>query len=173
MACIGRNARTAAGDHFGWHPSTGPDIDKRDGHIFVNNLLTGDKNFNRPLFFVWQPASLCDQVKNSQLKQLDNNVYVSGSNKIDTLILWSSAQTSNCQISFSSPADLQKLYPDFSIHCKYFPNYNKQLFKSSELGNYQLLETFPGSNSALRLPDEISKLLGQSKQYVGAYLPIK
>jgi hypothetical protein len=49
VACIGRNARTAAGDHFGWHASTGPDIDKREGHAFVNNLLTADGNFDRPL----------------------------------------------------------------------------------------------------------------------------
>ena len=55
VACIGRNGRNAVADHFGWHPSTGPDVDKRDGHIFVNNLLTNDYNFDRPLLFVWQP----------------------------------------------------------------------------------------------------------------------
>ena len=55
-ACIGRNGRVAAGDRFGWHASTGPDVEKRDGHEFVNNLLTGDASYQRPLLFVWQPA---------------------------------------------------------------------------------------------------------------------
>ena len=44
-ACFGRDKRSAAGDHFGWHPSTGPDVDQRFGHVFVNNLLTGDAEF--------------------------------------------------------------------------------------------------------------------------------
>jgi len=60
-ACIARNARSAVGDHFGWHPSTGPNVDERDGHIFVNNLLTGDENFNRPLLYVWQRIRCVDR----------------------------------------------------------------------------------------------------------------
>ncbi|HPR31426.1 MAG TPA: right-handed parallel beta-helix repeat-containing protein, partial [Prolixibacteraceae bacterium] len=61
IACIGRDQRSAQGDHFGWHPSTGPDVDERDGHIFVNNLLSGDNDFKRPLMFVWQPDVMCEQ----------------------------------------------------------------------------------------------------------------
>ena len=45
MACFGRTGRVPAGDHFGWHSRTGPDVDKREGHIFVNNLLTGRQEF--------------------------------------------------------------------------------------------------------------------------------
>ncbi|MGA7720550.1 MAG: hypothetical protein WCA84_05165 [Ignavibacteriaceae bacterium] len=58
VACIGRNGRNVVADHFGWLPSTGPDVDKPDGHIFVNNLLTGDYYFDRHLLFVWQPHSI-------------------------------------------------------------------------------------------------------------------
>ncbi len=58
IACVGRNGRVAAGDRFGWHATTGPDVDERDGHVFVNNLLVGCTEFTRPLLFVWQPASL-------------------------------------------------------------------------------------------------------------------
>jgi hypothetical protein len=46
-ASIGRKERSAVGDHFGWHPSTGPDVDERDGHVFVNNLLTAGENYHR------------------------------------------------------------------------------------------------------------------------------
>ena len=81
MACIGRNGRVPAGDHFGWHSSTGPDVDKREGHIFVNNLLTGDKGFTRPLLFVWQPASLCNQLTRPELSQFDYNVFERGTER--------------------------------------------------------------------------------------------
>ena len=173
-ACIARNARSAAGDHFGWHPSTGPDVDKRDGHIFVNNLLTGDKNFKRLLLYVWQPSSLCEQVSNSQLKQLDYNVYVRESGTADNpLILWSPVKNDKCQQSFKSLDGLQKLYPEFSEHSQYFPDYNGPLFKSFELGDYKLLQTFPGFDSGIQLPEEVSKLLGQSKKFIGAYPPVQ
>ncbi len=175
-ACIGRTARSAAGDPFGWHPSTGPDVDERDGHIFVNNLLTGDKNFKRLLLFVWQPAGLCEKVNNSQLKQLDYNIYVRSSNTSDNpIILWSPVKNENCRLTFNSLAGLQKLHPEFSANSRYFTDYNGPLFKSSELGNYQLLQAFPGSTAATRFPDEIMKLLGLSKKddrFIGAYPPL-
>jgi hypothetical protein len=173
VACIGRNERSAAGDHFGWHPSTGPDVDKRDGHIFVNNLLTGDKDFGRPLLFVWQPASLCERLPKPQLNELDHNVYVRGAEKTSyPLILWSPAPGERCQAGFESLESLRKLYPEFSANSRYFVNYDGPLFKGKELGNYQLLPAFPGSKSGMELPPEVGKLLGKSAKdgrYVGAY----
>jgi len=173
-ACIARNERSAAGDHFGWHPSTGPDVDERYGHIFVNNLLTGSENFYRPLLYVWQPVSICDKITNSQLNQLDHNVYVRGSNtKSNPLILWSPAKNEKCMLTFKSPEELQKFYPEFSLHSRYFPNYNRPIFKSFELGNYQLLKTFRESGTGTQLPSVVSKLLGKSRHYIGAYPPVQ
>jgi hypothetical protein len=176
MACIGRTARIAAGDRFGWHASTGPDVDKRDGHVFVNNLLTGDKSLDRPLLFVWQPASLCERLSKSQLKQLDHNVYVRSTEKSSSpLILWSPARGEHCQMAFDSLEDLRGLYPEFSANSRYYVNYDGPLFKSRELGNYQLLPAFPGSKSGMQLPAEISELLAHTKKigrYVGAYPPM-
>jgi parallel beta-helix repeat protein len=173
IACIGRNGRSAVGDHFGWHPSTGPDVDKREGHIFVNNLLTGDENFKRPLMFVWQPDSMCKKLKNPMLKQFDYNVFVNGSDSVSNpLIYWSPAVNNNCQLISESLGDIQKLYPEFLTHSRYLPNYNGHLFKGFDLGNYNLLQAFPGSDAAASLPTEISELLGQSKQFIGAYPPI-
>lgn len=173
MACIGRNERSAEGDHFGWHPSTGPDVDERDGHIFVNNLLTGDSDFKRPLLFVWQSPVICEQVTNSQLKQMDYNVYVRKSTIENPLMLWGPAKGDMCQTSFNSPKELQKLYPEFAAHSSYLSNYNGPLFKGYTLGNFQLLKDFPLSNQAGVLPPKISKLLDHSEQYIGAYPPIE
>lgn len=173
---IGRTARTAAGDHFDWHPSTGPDIDQRIGHVFVNNLLTGDENFNQPLLSVWQPISLCEKFKTPQLKQLDHNVYVRGSDQTSApLVAWRPAANENCQMGFASLEDLRKQHPEFSADSRAFLSYNGPLFKSIELGDYQLLPTFPASKSAVLLPTEVGKLFDSSKEngrYVGAYPPM-
>ncbi len=175
MACIGRNARSAAGDHFGWHPSTGPDVDKREDHVFVNNLLVGDRDFGRPLVFVWQPATLCAQLPNAQLKTLDHNVYVRGAAEARyPLILWSPASNKECQMGFNSLEELRKAYPECEANSRYYPGYTEPLFKSIETGNYRVVTTFPGLPSGRRLPAEISTLLGQSRNngvYIGAYPP--
>jgi len=163
--CIGRTARTAAGDHFGWHPSTGPDVNERDGHVFVNNLLTADEHFRRPLLVLWQPESLCERLNKPQVKQLDYNVYVRrGDSTSEPLILWSPAVNDNCQLTFESPEDLNKLHPEFSAHSQNYPNYNGPLFKSPKLGNYELLKAFPGATAASPLPTEIRELLCRPKQ---------
>jgi parallel beta-helix repeat protein len=173
MACIGRDARTAAGDHFGWHPSTGPDINKREGHIFVNNLLVGDENFTRSLLFVWQPASLCSQLPNPQFQHLNHNVYVRQLAKSPfPLILWSPASGTDCQADFTTLENLRKAYTEFETGGRNYLEYNGPLFKSPQLGDYQLLETFAGARAAGELPVEIAKLLpkaGQGGIYVGAY----
>ena len=175
MACIGRNARTAAGDRFGWHASTGPDIDRRDGHVFINNLLTGDADFTRPLLFVWQPATVCQQLPGPLLSKLDHNAYVRRAGKsASPLVLWSPAQTETCQTGFASLDELRKFYPDFESKGRSFAGYDAPLFKSVELGNYQVVSGFPGLQSGMEVPEEIHRLLNLSAgsdRYVGAYPP--
>jgi hypothetical protein len=78
----------------------------------------------------------------------------------------------NCQMAFESLDGLQKLYPEFLAHSRYFSDDNVPLFKSSVLGNYQLVQEFPGYKTASPLPAEISKLLGLRKKdarFIGAY----
>ncbi|MBA7591334.1 hypothetical protein ES708_33488 [subsurface metagenome] len=173
---IRRTARNAVSDHFGWHPSTGPDVEERDGHIFVNNLLTADDNFKDPLLFVLQPDSLRERLNKQQLKILDHNVYVRQSEKdTNSLILWSPVKNDTCYLGFESPEDLHKLHSNFSANSKYFAKYKGPLFKSAEQKNYQLLQGFPGADAGRVLPDEISKLLNlptKNIRYIGAY-PVK
>ena len=173
MACIGRNERVAAGDHFGWHASTGPDVDERDGHVFVNNLLTGDEGFSRPLLFTWQPATLCQSLSKPLLSQLDHNVYVRAAAMAQVpLILWSPASNERCLVGFDSLEALRTVHPQFEVNGRYYPGYVGPLYKSEELGNYQVSGLFPGLKSGTPLPTEIRKLLGESgkgSRFVGAY----
>lgn len=177
MVTIGRNERSAQGDHFGWHPSTGPDVDERDGHIFVNNLMTGTEDFDRPLMFVWQRAMLCDQLTEPQLKQYDNNVYVRESgNSAEDLIWWGPASEEDCQADFSSPEDLNKVHPEFESKSKYYADYDGPLFQSIELKNFELLKGFKGNSAATSLPSVVRKLLPanmKDAKYIGAYPPAK
>src|SRR4030043_1024110 len=170
-ACVGRDERSAVGDHFGWHPATGPDVDKREGHVFINNLMTADASFKRPLFFVWQRDILCERLTKPQFKEVDYNVYVKASGKkIMPMILWSPAMNDTCIIGFDTPTDLNKLHPEFSAHSALYSDYT--VFKSTDLGNYQMLPEFPGAKAGSPLPDEIRVLLKRPEQdvpYVGAY----
>jgi parallel beta-helix repeat protein len=109
MVCIARDTRSAQGDHFGWHPSTGPDVDERYGHVFVNNLLTGDATFNRPLLLVWQPAVLCEKLNETPMKQFDNNVFVKQNDSYKTLAFWSPAKAENCQAEIKTLDELVNL----------------------------------------------------------------
>lgn len=172
-SCVSRSERSAVGDHFGWHPATGPDVDERDGHVFVNNLMVADDRLNRPHLFVWQRSMLCDRLRDPQFLRLDNNVYVkNGERKGMPLILWSPAEAENCITTMNSPAELNKLHPVFEVKSLLFND--QTLFNSPELDNYRLLPRFPGQSAAAALPSEIRSLLKLSKRiqpYVGAYPP--
>ena len=171
MVCIARDTRSAQGDHFGWHPSTGPDVDERYGHVFVNNLLTGDAGFNRPLLLVWQPAVLCEKLNKTPLKQFDNNVFVKQNDSYKTLAFWSPSKAENCQTEIKSLDELKNL-SGAAAKSQVLEGKHLPLFKSAVLGNYKLLDEFPGKTAATEIPANVKKLMGipaNTKGFVGAY----
>ena len=52
-ASFERTDRSAVNDHFGWHPSTGPDVDKREGHVLAGNLFVASETYVRPAGARW------------------------------------------------------------------------------------------------------------------------
>jgi hypothetical protein len=159
MLCIARDSRSAQGDHFGWHPSTGPDVEERTGHLLLNNLMVAGKDFKRPLLLVWQPGFMCERLQDSQLSQVDHNVYVRESPaKGIPLILWSPWKNEACQEQLAHPEALHALYPAFSGHCAFYSEKGGTVFKSRELGRYELLK---GSPAEAVIP------------YAGAYPPAR
>ena len=170
--CIMRTPRSAEGDHFGWHPATGPGVDERDGHEFVNNLLTADTQYHRPLLALAQTPSLCERLNQPQIGRLDYNTYVRSSDNPETpLIVWSPEKNAACQLSYNSVKAFHKQHSKFAEHSQEFTEYNGPLFKGRELDRYELLKEFPGSGKASRLPENIAKLLGKNIDagYIGAY----
>jgi parallel beta-helix repeat protein len=174
-ASFERTPRSAVGDHFGWHPATGPDVDQREGHVFVNNLLVSDGRFAKELLRFEQTASLRDRLTRPQVKQLDYNVFVRRGDVVaKTLIVWSPAATESSLVELDSLAAFQKLQPQFLAHGREFIDYRGPLFKGRQLGHYELLRAFPASGEAAPLPDKIRELLGWPKDapaFPGAYAP--
>lgn len=164
VASFERTERSAVNDHFGWHPSTGPDVDQRDGHVFVGNLLTADERFHKPLLRFEQTRVLCGRLTKPQVARFDDNVYVrSGDADGRTLLVWSPAAGENCTVEFKTLEGLRKLHPEFEAHSQYFANHFGSVFKSPELQNYELIRPFPQAPSASPLPAEIQRLLGWPK----------
>ena len=171
MVCIARDTRSAQGDHFGWHPSTGPDVEERFGHVFVNNLLTGDAGFDRPLLLVWQPAVLCEKLSETPLKQFDNNVFAKQNDSYKTLAFWSPSKADKCQSEIKTLAELQQL-SGAAAKSQVLEGKHLPLFKSRIIGNYKLLHEFPGKTAATEVPASVKKLMGipmETKEFVGAY----
>lgn len=139
---IGRDSRSAQGDHFGWHPASGPDVDERDGHVLKNNLFTAEKGFHRPLVYVWQPARMCDRLPGLPVKQMESNMYVFEHNPAKVpVILWSPYENEACQVEISSLEEMQEINPEFSNSSMLKIQNLSSLFISPELGNFQLINS--------------------------------
>ncbi|HEX2100065.1 MAG TPA: right-handed parallel beta-helix repeat-containing protein, partial [Candidatus Synoicihabitans sp.] len=70
-----RTERSAVADHFGWHPATGPDVDERDGHIVVGNLIAGDASFRKAMLLFGQTQPLQGELHEPQATRVEGNVY--------------------------------------------------------------------------------------------------
>lgn len=154
MAWFERTPRSAVGDHFGWHPATGPDVDEREGHEFVGNLLVADEDFSRPLVVFAQTATLRDRLTKPQVAALDHNVYVRRSELGKT-----PPSIYGVPTDFQSPAELHQLNKDFEASSLSYENYFGPLFQGEQLSRFGLLGEFPGAKSSAPLPDDVARLL--------------
>lgn len=143
MACIARDERSAVGDHFGWHPATGPDVDNRDGFVFKNNLMYASADYPRSFILVHQPPKMCEQLTKTPIKEMDDNLYIKVSSKLNPSVMaLSPAKNENCLSIFSDLDEVSKMYPNFSKGSIFLSNYYGSIFKSTELGNYELVPEF-------------------------------
>jgi len=161
VASFERNERSAVGDHFGWHPRTGPDVEEREGHVFVGNLLVASESFRKPLVRFEQPKALCARLTRPQVKELDGNVYVrAGSGAGQALVVWSPEEGESCQVELASLEELRKLQPGFERRGRSFDDYAGALFRSPELRRYELARLLPGLAPVDDLPADVRRLLG-------------
>ena len=175
LISIERTERSAVGDHFGWHPSAGPDVGERQGHVFVNNLLVADETFAGPMLEFKQSAVLKDRLKDPEAKEIDGNVYVRRARPtVQTFIEWSPVQNENGLVATTTLEEFQKLDSRFEAKALSFPDYWGPLFQSTDLHNFKLLSSFPGSTSGVPLAPairELWKLKPNQTVFPGAYAP--
>ncbi|MBN2062845.1 MAG: right-handed parallel beta-helix repeat-containing protein, partial [Deltaproteobacteria bacterium] len=174
-AAFERNQRSAAADHFGWHPATGPDVGEREGHIFVNNLMVASDSLNEPLLRFGQPAMLCDRLPDPQAKKIEGNVYVRADvpeKKSVPLIRWSPAGGDNCQVAFKSLDDFRNAAKGFEKTGIQVNMTARSIFRGPDLKRYDLLRPLPEVKNIGIIPEEVRKILGWSRKQahcVGAY----
>ncbi|HEX2860009.1 MAG TPA: right-handed parallel beta-helix repeat-containing protein [Lacunisphaera sp.] len=169
-ASFERDTRSAQGDHFGWHPSTGPDVHERDGHVFVGNLLAGDARFNRPLLRADQAPALKEKLTKPAFDAVDHNVYVRpAGSAAPALIAWSPAAGDTNQFMLQSPAELQGKLSQFDAHSQLLAVAPNAVLQSPELRRYAPARALPVKSAP---PPRIIELLNWSKQpgyTAGAY----
>ena len=175
-ASFERNERSATNDHFGWHPATGPGVDQREGHVFVNNLLVASEAYRAPLLRFEQPSSLCAKLQRPQAKEVNGNVYVRattpGMTPAPPLVAWSPAASDSCLSTLQSLDEFHRLMPAFEAGGRQLDRTPRSVFKAPDLERYELLQALPATPDAPALPADVRKLLGWSEEEArspGAY----
>jgi len=177
QAAFERTERSAVGDHFGWHPSTGPDVAERHGHVFVNNLLIADETFwGGPLLSLEQTPAV-RRLREPHVTRLDGNAYV----RLDAaaspaLIAWGPAETESDLLPIDSLDTLRAVNPAWEAGGRGFVDYRGPLVRGRELKRFELLAGSPAANVGVALPENVRTLLGlaaDAKPFPGAYVPVK
>lgn len=159
-ARFGLNERSAGGDHFVWHPGTGPHVDERNSHSFMSSFPMSDHLFDRPLPFTWQRPLLCKRLNDSMLDKRDRNVYVHGiTSRTASPIIWSPVQAVNCQGRLVSFETLRERSPLHAIDSTYLQNCDGPLCRGVELRKGELLPKFAEFEVGALLPDSASRYL--------------
>jgi len=178
-AYINRDQRSAQGDHFDWHPATGPGVTERDGHVFSKNLMVSSKAGDFPLLNVTQSSQVCKTLKTPALTAMDGNIYVRPETDYPALkspvIHWTSAEEYNCVKEYAFLSDFQQQIKGFEKHGVEISGDPLTVFNASYMHNYTLRKALPVAES-VSMPKAVRKALGWDSKTaahtVGAY-PMK
>ncbi len=163
-ASFERTERSAVGDHFGWHPSTGPDVDKREGHVLVGNLLVATDGYRRPLARFEQTPVLCGKLTRPPVSKVDGNVYLrQGGPDATPLLVWTPVEGEKCQVELDSLDALRKLQPSLEEHSRFIAVPGGAIFKSTELSNYEPILDLGTPLAADAVPATARRLAGWSE----------
>lgn len=172
VASFERTERSAVGDHFGWHPATGPDVNQREGHVFSGNLILADAHFSKAMLRADQVELLRGKLTQPQFAAVDYNLYVRpGSEVPSSLVAWSPAEGDTNQFNFKSLAELQARFPQFEVHSKSLEFEPRAVLQSPELKNYRPIRVLPVQTHP---PADVVKILGwpaRENYSPGAYQP--
>lgn len=155
---IDRNERSAQGDHFGWHPQTGPDVQERVGHVFEGNLLVASAAVKGALLRVEQAPVTCGKVTAPMLARVDGNVYLrAGSGQ--PLVSWAPVAGAACQAQFATLDDFRQAVPGVEAQGRALPMPDGTVFRSPELRRFELAWV-PEGIRPLPVSEGVRKLTG-------------
>jgi len=166
---IDRNERSAQGDHFGWHPQTGPDVNERVGHVFEGYLLVADAGVKGPLLRFEQAPVTCGKVTAPMTTRVDGNVYVRAGSA-QPLISWAPMPGTPCQTSFASLDAFRQAVPGFEAKGRALLAYDGAVFSSPELRRFELARV-PEGVQPLPVAPDVRKLLGWEATHLPGALP--
>jgi len=166
---IDRNERSAQGDHFGWHPQTGPDVNERTGHVVEGNLLVADAALQGPLLRIEQSPATCGRVTAAMAERVDGNVYIRPASG-QPLVSWAPMPGTPCQASFAGLDEFRQAQPGVEARGRALTPAGGAVFRSPELRRFELARV-PEGVQPLPVPAELRKLLGWtgSSHLPGAY----
>jgi parallel beta-helix repeat protein len=165
-----RTRRGEGADHFGWHVTIGPGVHERVNHEFVNNVMVSNKDYDRPLMYIWQLGNMCDDYPEMQLSRMEHNAYVIQNETTSPAVWMAQKMNGKCESAFSDSGSLQDA-SDYGTASMTLKNYRGPLFKSQELKNLELLKGFPALGTGTAIPDYIRDIMSAElpESYVGAY----
>ncbi|MBD5779412.1 right-handed parallel beta-helix repeat-containing protein [Pelagicoccus sp. NFK12] len=170
-----RTNRSAVGDHFDWHPASGPGVEERHSHVFMGNLLYADDNHRGPLLKFRQSEVLKELMTEPQVERIEANVYVQDGYVNDgPLIQWSPVSGEGNSVLLDTHEELNALIPGFAEGSQSFVGYNGSMFHGKETLRFELMPDFAGVRSQADLPKEALEALSWKKRDVtfpGAFPP--
>ena len=161
---IDRNERSAQGDHFGWHPQTGPDVHERVGHMVEANLMVADAGVKGPLLRFEQGPLTCGKVTAPMASRVDGNVYLrAAGGAAQPLVSWAPVAGASagaaCQTHFATLADFRAAVPGVEARGVARSIPAGAVFRSPELRRFELARV-PDGVEPLPVPAGLRQLLG-------------
>ncbi len=194
-----RTPRSAEGDHFDWHPASGPDVDERHSHAFEHNLIVVTPDFPLPLHATWQTDELADRLTDEMMDHSDHNVYVrtgrlpagdfSGMERNlryyyqrgrplegTPLLAWSPADNDISHRTFDTLEDFHAMGTGFEENSVFFERYDGTLFQGPRLSRYGLEPAFAEQVQLPPLPADIAEIAApiyRDARFPGAFPPVE
>ena len=172
VASFERTERSAVGDHFDWHPASGPGVDERKGHVFEGNLLIAGADFPKALVRFEQTKVLCGKLTRPATKDFDGNVYVRPSTDGYPLVVFGPVPAEECVATYNSLDEFRAAVAGFETHGVQIAASPCDVIRSPEMKRYDLIRRFHRPKGAPALPEDVRKLLGWTEEQaltLGAY----
>ena len=132
--------------------------------------MVASDTYRKPLLQFEQPPSLCAKLPRPMAKEVSGNVYVRPT-MTAPLIQMSPVANDTCVARLRSLDEFRKLVPAFDANGRQFDWTPRTIFKSPDVGRYELQIAVPETSVDV-LPPDVRKLLGRSEEEArspGAY----